>query len=214
MPTYFGKMREPNAEELMPAMVTVERGTIRLVSGQTPLGEWKMQQVVLRDRGDGEVSFQADGDEIVLVLKEHDDFLAETGTTQRQAREERRGYVHPAFRKEDSEIGPGLGEELRRDVIKEATGVADEIKELGRLLTRSQGLLWGTVAVLVLLVIFVPAVVVGIGLGGGLLLLIVGAIAYADDNLAVKIPDPLTPVTLIAAGVVLVVLGLVVALIR
>lgn len=213
MAVFFGKMREPDAEELMPAMVTVERGSIRLVSGQTPLGEWKLQQVVLRDEGDGEVSFKADDEEIVLVLQEYESFLAETSTHRRQQRESRRGYVHPAFREEE-ETGPGIGEELRRDVFKEAGGVADEIREFGRILSESGRVLWIVLGVLALLVIFLPGAVVAIGLGGGLLALIVGAIAYSDDKLAVKIPDPLTPVSLIAGGVVLVALGIVVSLIR
>ena len=215
MPVFFGKMREPDGEQLLPAAVTVDKGSIRLVSGQTPLGEWKLQQVVLRDLGDGEVSFRADDDELILVLQEYEAFLGETALHRREERETRRAAVHPAFRKETEErVGPSVGEELRRDVTKEVGSVADQIREFARVVSESGPLLWVVVGVLLALVVFLPTVVVAIGLGGGLLALIGGAVTYADTNLAVKLPDPLTPVALIAGGVVLVVLGLLVAVLR
>ena len=126
MPVFFGEMKHVDHPKTMPAVVHVEKGTIRLQSGRTVLGEWKLYEVQIQERDSQTISFRVDADEVLLTLQQHDSFLAETASAVRDERQLRRAPVHEAFRKPDE--GPTLGEELKEDVSKEVSGVADEVK--------------------------------------------------------------------------------------
>src|SRR5690606_28257816 len=113
----------------------------------------------------------------------------------------------------DEDTGPTLGEELKDDVSREVSGVADEIRDLWDKIYVGAPF-WVAVAAFLLLVIFLPAVVLGILFTVGVVSLIVGAIAYVETSVALKLPEALTPVRLVAVGVVAIGIGIVVAIIR
>ncbi len=98
MPVYFGEMQIPDEPSVLPAAVTIEQGTIRLTSGRTELGSWKLYEVAIRPRDEGSVVFSADGEELILRLNEHDSFLAETAPYRRGEKRVQRERVHEAFR--------------------------------------------------------------------------------------------------------------------
>lgn len=210
MPVFFGEMQQRNHPATMPAVVHVDKGTIRLQSGKTQLGEWKLYQVVIRERDDSSVTMQVDDDELILTLKEHESFLAETAPYRRESNRPQR--THEAFRRNE-EQGPTLGEEIKQDVTREVSGVADEVKDLAAMVPTGPPL-WIGLGVFLLLVIFLPSIVLGILFTVGVVSLVVGAIAYAETSVAVKLPDYLTPVRLVAIGTIAVGVGIVVAIIR
>ncbi len=211
MPVFFGEMQHLNHPATMPATVHVDKGTIRLQSGRTELGEWKLYQVVIEERDATSVLFRADEEELILTLREHQSFLAETAPYRRGEGRARRVPTHEAFRKPDE--GPTLGEEIKEDVSREVSSVADEVKELVSMLPSGPPL-WIGIGVFLLAIIFIPSVVLGLLFAVGVAALVVGAIGYADSSVAVRLPGTLTPIRVVAIGVVCVLLGVVVAILR
>lgn len=195
----------------MPAVVHVDKGTIKVQSGRTELGEWKLYQVVIEERDASSVLFRADEEQLILILREHESFLAETAPYRRGEGRARRVPVHEAFRKPDE--GPTLGEEIKEDVTREVNSVTEEVRELASMLPTGPPL-WIGIGAFLLLVILVPSIVLGILFAVGVAALVVGAIAYADTSVAVKLPGALTPIRVVAIGVLCVLVGVVVAIIR
>ena len=211
MPVFFGEMKHADHPKTMPAVVHVEKGTIRLQSGRTVLGEWKLYEVQIQERDPQTISLRVDDDEVLLTLQQHDSFLAETASAVRDDRQLRRAPIHEAFRKPDE--GPSLGEEIKEDFTREVSGVVDEIKGLWDQIYVGTPF-WIGLGVFLLAAALIPAVLVGILFVVGVVALVVGAIAYVETKLAVKLPGDLTPTRLIAIGVVAIGLGIIVTIIR
>lgn len=210
MPIFYGELQERTDTQRLPAVVTVENGSIRLVSGRTELGEWQLSQVAVEQYTDQSVLFRADDDELILFLSEQDRFLAETTPVRRaEPKKERRRPTHPAFRKDQGDAV----QELREDVDREVAGIVGEVRHLLSLIPGGPPM-WIGLGVFLLLLIFLPAVLAGIGLIGGVLGLGLGALAYADTNIALRIPDPFTPQLLLGLGALLLALGVVVWVVR
>ncbi|MFP3914372.1 MAG: hypothetical protein ACLFWM_05820 [Actinomycetota bacterium] len=212
MAVFFGDMQMRDHPATMPAVVYVDKANIKIQSGKTQLGEWKLYQVVIEEVDPSTISFRVDDDELLLTLQEHESFLAETASYRRENRRTRRMPTHEAFRKEEEE-GPGLGEEIREDVGREVSGVAEEIRDLWDKVYGGTAF-WVGVGVVLLLAIFLPSLLLGVLFTVGVLSLVVGAIAYVETTVAIKLPDVLTPVRLVAIGVVCIGLGILVAIIR
>lgn len=212
MAVFFGEMQHRDHPATMPATVYVERASIRINSGPTQLGEWKLYQVQIEERDPTSIIFRADQEELILKLKEHASFLAETANYRTDTGRARRLRTHEAFRQEEEE-GPSLSEELKQDVTREVSGVADEIRELWAMVPRGRPL-WIALAVFLLLLVFLPALVVGVLFAAGVIALLVGAISYAETSLALRLPEALSPVRLIAIGAVCIGAGIVVSIIR
>ena len=211
MAVFFGEMQQMDSPTTMPAVVTIEKGVIRLASGRTQLGEWKLYQVVIRERDAESVTFRADEEELILKLKEHASFLAETEAYRRNEGRAARQRTHEAFRKEPE--GPTLGEEIREDVTREVSGVVDEVKHLAGMVKVGPPL-YIALAVFILGVIFLPSVIIGLVFLVGIVAIAVGAIATSDSSIALKIPGDLTPTRLVAIGAVLLAVGVVLLLVR
>lgn len=210
MAVFFGEMQMRDHPAKMPAVVHVDKANIKIQSGKTQLGEWKLYQVKIEEQDRETIVFRVDDEELLLHLREHDSFLAETANYQRDDSRARR-LEHEAFRR-NQDTGPTLSEELREDVGREVSGVSAEIRALWDTVYGGTGF-WIGVAVFLLMAIFIPTVLVGILFAVGVVSLVVGAIAYTETSVAVKLPDALTPTLLLAVGVVGIGLGIVVAII-
>lgn len=211
MAVFFGEMQHLDHPTSMPATVHVDKADIRLQSGRTVLGEWKLYQVQIEERDPESILFRADQEELILKLKEHKSFLAEVANYRTDTDRQRRLRTHEAFRQADD--GPTISEELKEDVSREVSGVADEIRDLWEMVPRGQPL-WIGLAVLLVLVIFLPGLVVGLLFAVGVIALLVGAISYVETSLALRLPDSVTPVRLIAIGTIAIGLGIVISIIR
>lgn len=210
MAVFFGEMHEPGDETLIPAVVTVDKGSIQIRSGKTELGEWKFYEVSIDERDSESVSLKVDGEELILKLKEHESFLAETEPFRRK--EPRRQLEHEAFRVPAPE-GPSLIDEITEDVGKEVSGVADEMKDLLARVPRGPAL-WVGLAVFLVAAIFLPGALVGVLFAVGIAGLVLGAISYVERTVEHRLPGSLTGARLLAVGTIAVGLGLVVAIIR
>jgi hypothetical protein len=210
MAVFFGEMQMQDHPAKMPAVIHVDKADIRILSGKTQLGEWKLYQVTIEETDPSTILFRVDEEELLLNLKEHDSFLAETASYRRDERRLRRMPTHEAFRKPDE--GPTLGEELKEDVSREVSSVADELKDLWSMIYVGTPF-WIGLGLFLVLAIFLPGLVVGVLFTVGVVSLIVGAISYVETSVAVKLPDALTPVRLVAVGVACIALGIVVAVV-
>ena len=210
MPVYFGEMHEPGDDTAIPAVVTVEKGTIQIRSGKTEVGEWKFYEVSIDERDSESVSLKVGGEELILKLKEHESFLAETEPF--RTKEPRRRLEHEAFRRQLND-GPSLVEELSEDVGKEVSSVAEEMRGLLDRIPRGPAL-WVGLAVFLLAVILLPQAVVGILFAVGIAALVLGAISYVERSIEHRLPGSLTGARLLALGTIAVGVGLVVAIIR
>lgn len=217
MPTYFGEMQMPGEPDVLPATVKIDKGIIHLQSGRTEFGEWKLSQVGINPNDDESVTFRADGEELILRLKEHDSFLAETAPYRRGEQRMRRVREHEAFRAEDE--GPTLAQELaagasevRDEVGQELSLVAMEARSLWAMV-KSNRIAWGVLAVVVIAGIFLTSVVAGALLIGGLLALVVGALGLAEDSVERRLPPALNSGRLLVGGGAALVLGLVIGIV-
>lgn len=211
MAVFFGEMQHRDHPTTMPATIHVDKADVRIQSGRTVLGEWKLYEVQIEEQDPESIIFRADQEELILKLKEHKSFLAETANYRTDTDRHRRLRTHEAFRKDDE--GPTLSEELKQDVSREVSGVADEIRDLWEMVPRGQPL-WIGLAVLLVLIIFLPGLVVGLLFAIGVVSLLVGAISYVETSVALKLPEALTPVRLIAIGTVAIGAGILVSIIR
>lgn len=211
MPVFYGRLQHPDDEEQLQATVVVGERTLRLQTGQTLLGEWKLGQVLVDERPDRSVTFTADGESLYLYLDEHERFVDVMAPYQPSRGARRRAEAHPAFREEDT--GPSLGDEVKREVGREVGSLAEEARGL-RDMVKPGPVLWVGLALLFALIVFAPGIATALALGAGMLALIAGGAGYAESSVAARIPDPLTPARLLVIGGALVALGVVIAIIR
>ena len=206
MAVFFGEMQTRSDTKRMKAVVTVDRGNIRLASGTTELGEWPLSRVRLEEYTDVSVLMAVEDEELILFLDDKQKFAGEVGKYLKKPGEERRRPTHPAFRRNEPQ-GPTLGEELKEDMSREMAPIIGEAKDWLDRVPRGRPLAVGAILFLLLLIIF-PTPIAFVTLIGGALALLAGGLAYSDDRLALKIPDPVTPVQLVAGGGIALVVGI------
>lgn len=208
MAVFFGEMQTRSDAKRMKAVVTVDRGNIRLSSGTAELGEWPLSRVRLEEYTDTSVLMAVEDEELILFLEEKERFAGEVGKYLRNPSEERRRATHPAFRRNEPQ-GPTLGEELKDDVGREMAPIVAEAKGWIDQIPRGRPLIIGAIVFLVLLVVF-PQPIAFATLIGGALALLAGGLAYSDDRIAVRLPDPVNPVQLVAGGGIALVVGIII----
>lgn len=213
MAVFFGEMQAMSDPKRMKAVVTLDRGNLRLVSGITELGEWPLHTMRLEEYTDRSVLMAVEDEELILFMDEHPKFVGELGRHIKKPGEGRREPTHPAFRKEPAEAGPSLTEEFKDDLSREVAPITAEARHLLDSVPRGMPL-WIALGVFVILLIFLPVVITVTTLIGGAVLLLVGGLAYADDKIAMRIPDPFTPAQLVLVGGIMLVVGMVVAVVR
>lgn len=212
MPVFFGEMQTTNDTKRMKAVVTVDRGRIRLSSGNAELGDWPLSTVRLEEYTDVSVLMAVEDEELILFLDDKDRFAGEVGRYLRNPAEERRRPTHPAFRRNEPQ-GPTLGEELKDDVSREMAPIIGEARGWLDLVPRGRPLAIAGIIFLVL-VIIIPQPIAFVTLIGGALALLAGGLAYSDDRLAMKLPDQITPVQLVAGGGIALAAGIVILVVR
>jgi hypothetical protein len=213
MAVFFGEIQAKSDPTRMKAVVTLDGGSIRLVSGTTELGEWPMHKVRLEEYTDRSVLMAVEDEELILFMEEHQRFVGELGRNLRKPGEGRRQTTHPAFRKEPTEQGPTLREEFKDDVSREMAPIVSEAKRLIEQIPRGKPLYIG-LGVLLVLFIFAPVVIAFTTLIGGAVALLVGGLAYADQKIALRLPGSFTPAQLVAVGGILLLVGIVVLAVR
>jgi hypothetical protein len=213
MAVFFGEMQAKSDPKRMKAVVTVDRGNLRLVSGTTELGEWPLHTMRLEEYTERSVLMAVEDEELILFLDDHQKFVGEVGRYIKKPGDRRREPTHPAFRQDAADDGPSLSEELKDDVSREMAPIMAEARHLIDQIPRGTPLYVG-IGVFLVLLVFLPVVITFTTLIGGAVLLLVGGLAYADQKIAVRLPGSFTPAQLVAIGGILLLVGIVVTVIR
>ncbi len=209
MPAYYGEMQARNDVTRMPATVTISQGKLRLSSGSSDLGEWPLNRVGLEEYTDKSILLAAEDEELIIFFDNHAEFVNDNARHMREP-EGTKSPRHPAFRKEAD--GPSLSEEIKDDVSREVTPMVAEAQHLISLIEPGPPL-WIAGIALLLTIIFLPGLVIGLGLVAGVAGLLFGGLAYADQKIAVRIPGPFTPAMLVMLGTVALLLAIFVSLV-
>jgi hypothetical protein len=201
MGVFYGEMQLAGDTARLPAIVTLDAGRLRVSSGRSEIGDWPTADIRIAEHGPLSVEIKAEGEALILYLVEHHRFLADTESIRnRPEKKVRRERVHPAFRR-GAEPDETLAEELKGDISREMRPLMEEARYLLSLIPGGAPL-WIGLAAAVALVVFLPKIILGITLLVGVVALAAGGITYADTNLAVRLPDALTPIRLIAIGAI------------
>lgn len=204
---YFGKLQLGGDAQTLPAVVRVEMGSIKVSSGETEIGEWKLYQVSMSEL-DQWVVLGVEGENLYLDLKERARFLDETSTYHKEpSRARRRQLEHPAFRKDEPEPTPGPSpadrlNRLRGEVSQEAAPLIEEGRELIDRIPLGWKFYSGLAAILVI-GIFVPVVAGALFvvlMGVGVLAVLAGGIGYAEPAFGVRFPNSLSPTRVMLVG--------------
>ena len=215
MPVFYGELQVEGDTQRLPAVVTIDKGLLRLQSGRAALGEWKLYQIGLEPYTDRSVLLAAEDERLVLFLDDHDGFMRETehfrnNPDRRRSREK----LHPAFaQQQEEESLKDLTDEVREDFAREVNPIVDEARDMLEAIEPGPPL-YIALGVLFLLLIFLPGVLAGIAGLVAVVALIAGGLAFADSKIAVRIPDPFTPTNLIIVGALALLLAAMVVVIR
>jgi hypothetical protein len=208
MAVFFGEMQTKSDNKRMKAVVTIDRGNIRLASGTTELGEWPLHKVRIEEYTDRSYLVSVEDEELIMFLDEHQKFAGEVGRFLKKPGDDRRQRTHPAFDKQIQD-GPSISEELKDDVSREMAPILKEAQGWLDAIPRGRPL-WIALGIVALVFIVIPQVIVFTCLIGGAIALLAGGLAYSDDRLAVRLPDRVTPTELVAGGAIALLVGLVV----
>jgi len=193
MELFEGTVRMPGDPFELSAVLQVVDGRLRVTSQQHELGSWALEDVSARLRPDG-CHVVVDGEEMIVTVPRPVQLAEAIGL----------GWTDPA---DDSLLEAPTSSEapLEAPEVTVDPGFIADIPLAWKL---------GTAAAvaLVALWVFLPTVLVGLVVIGGIALLLGGTMAVVDPFTSVRLPERLTAGRLLAAGGGLVAVGLAIAL--
>jgi hypothetical protein len=226
MSVFTGEFRMEGDTDSLPATVSVTEGMIKLTSRAHLIGEWPVSYLGIRE-SDRAVVLDVEGERVVLDLRDRPGFIAATGLKLPEAREEQGGKRTALLgRREKPETErPESNKHVepstpRPSLRRRFDAAVDEIKpDMSEIRNRIRALrggpaVWTAVAVFLLAVIFVPTVVVVLLTIVGTAATLIATFAYLDDSLRVRFPNRYPPVVVLAAGLGVLTLAVLVAIIR
>ena len=225
MSTFIGQFRMEGDTESLPATVSVSDGMIKLTSRSHVIGEWPVSYLGIRE-SDRAVVLDVEGERVVLDLRDQSGFLTAAGLKQPRPNAERtdrkagprsRSSSTPsrtATTSRETPARPRTSLRARLDqLIDEVRPDLSEVRSKVRSL-RGGPALWIGLAVFAAAVIFVPTLVVVVLTIIGTAVTLVATFAYLDDSLRVRFPNRFPPVVVLAAGLAVLTLAVLVAVIR
>ncbi len=235
MGSFDASLRTIGDRRALPATITVDGGRIKIIAGDLPIGDWALEEVHLEPTGGAAYRMAAEGEQILLEVPDTDAFQSAIEARSRMPRRPKvRTARTPRAKAKTDHPKPALPQ-VEVAVTGRPTGKAADTSGLG---TKEPGALdrvlavaerrWGSllpswvftrpmavtaVVVLVLTVVF-PGLVSSFLLMSGLLLVLIGAVAYTDVILAAKwLPGRMTAMHVLLFGVALVMLGVLVGVV-
>ncbi|NNC93669.1 MAG: hypothetical protein HKN80_14390 [Acidimicrobiia bacterium] len=184
MERFEGTVRLAGDTVALQAVLLVADQRLKISTEQHEIGDWKLTEVTSSLLPDG-CHLRVEGEELIVGLVEPVRFAEAIG---------------PRW------TNPGNGS-LRNagspaDETVEQTGARRRLIHLARAIPRAAHLMAAGVAGSAALALWAPLVLITIVLLLGLAALLVGSIAAMDPFLAVRLPDPRTPVLLIRGGAI------------
>lgn len=190
MEKFRGTMRLSGETQAVPVEARVDAVRLVLAVDGTEVGAWALDQVTAERTGEG-VALDLGTERVIIDVTERTEFFAyfEAEVEEQLSRRERRERRKRAPRKEKRDRKP---RDSRLSMPLIVTGI----------------LFLGLVAVAILF----PEVTGSILLLVGVVLLLVGALAYTETRIALRLPLGLAPVHFVVAGGLVAVLGVVLIL--
>lgn len=234
MDSFNASLRTIGDRRGLPATVTIEEGRIVINAGDQPIGDWLLEDIHLEPTGGSSYRMAAEGEQILLDIPETEAFRSaiEARSKMRKRPKVRPEKTrNPKTRVEKVAVRPASDtgrNRVRRSVTEEDREPEKEAENrLDRFLAAAERK-WGSLlptwvftrvmatvlVVALLLTVIFPGLVSSVMLISGLLLVLLGAVAYTDQILAAKwLPGRMTPMHVLLVGLATVLLGVLVGVI-
>ena len=218
MSTFTGSFQIEGDSSSLPASVSIEHDTLRLVSRSHLIGEWPMADVDVEETDSG-LMIVVEGERVRLDLTDQRGFVLAAGVlrkppekkTGRRGRKRRKEAPAeavaeppppPRERRAISDVIDGWLEELRPDF--------DEVRNTARATPRGR-LLWVSMAVFAIASAIIPTVVVIALTAVGTVATLLAVFGYLDNSIRVRFPNRFPPIVVLAGGLALLVVAVAIA---
>ena len=213
MPVYTGTIQLQGDPNELPAVISIDEGRINITSKGQPIGTWALRDAGFRHSEDA-VVMSVEGEELRISVENTDSLGRAVGL--RPASESRRSSFaqpHPSQQAEEPQRPKRSAEEMAREVAEEVDPYLAEVREgIARIdLSRNA---WIGIGVGLLVAVLLPSVSVPVLSIAGAVAIVAGAAAMFEPSIEERIPEPVTPVQVLAAGAAAFVLVALILLIR
>lgn len=196
----------------LPAVISVDDGRINITSHSNPIGSWTLREAGFR-HSDGSIVMSVDDERLMITVENIESLARSVGLRPESSRRTSFAQPHPSQAPEQPEKPKRSAEDVAREVADELDPLVAEVREgISRIqLSRNA---WIGVGVGLLLAILIPAVSVPLLSIIGALGVVAGAAALLEPAVEERIPEPYTPVQVLAAGAAAFLLVVLILLIR
>lgn len=198
----------------LPAVISVDEGRINITSHSNPIGTWTLREAGFR-HGDGSIVMSVDGEQLLIATENIDSLARAVGLRPQSETLRRASFAqpHPSQVPEQPEKPKRSAEDVAREVADELDPLVAEVKEgISRIqLSRNA---WIGVGVGLVLAVLIPAVSVPLLSIVGAIGVVAGAAALLEPAVEERIPEPYTPVQVLAAGAAAFLLVILILVIR
>lgn len=214
MPVYTGTIQLEGDPQVLPAVISVDEGRINLTSKSKPIGSWTLREAGFSHR-DGGISMSVDGEQVMLRVENIDSLARAVGLRSESETRRRASFTqpHPSQQEAEPDRTRRSAEEIAREVADELDPLVAEVREGLTHITLSRNA-WIGVGVGLVLALLLPGISVPILSIVGALGVVAGAAAMLEPAIADRIPEPFTPVQILAAGAASFLLVMVILVIR
>ncbi len=219
MATFTGSFQIEGDSGSLPATVSIEHDTLRLVSKTHLIGEWPMHEVDVDETAEG-VVLTVEGERVHLDLTDQRGFVLAAGILRKppESKSKRRGRKRredptasqtpivpeapPRERRSLSQVLSGWTDELRPDF--------DDVRSTVRNTPRGR-VVWVGLGIFLVAVAVVPTIVVVALTAVGTIATLLAVFGYLDNSIRVRFPNRLPPIVVLAGGLALLVVAVLVA---
>lgn len=200
MPVYTGTIQLEGDPQVLPAVISVDEGRINLTSNSKPIGSWTLREAGFSHR-DGGISMSVDGEQVMLRVDNIDSLARSVGLRPETETQRRASFAqpHPSQTADEPEKPRRSAEEIAREVADEIDPLVAEVREGLARITLSRNA-WIGVGVGLVLAVLLPGISVPVLSILGALGVVAGAAAMLEPSIEERIPEPFTPVQILAAG--------------
>ena len=215
MPLYNGTIQLEGDPNVLPAVITVDDGSIVISSRSKPIGEWTLSGTGFRRTPEG-IVMSVDEGKLLLNSDNMDSLARAVGLRDMNKATERRAqFTQPApwEVKDEPKRESRSAEEMAKELASDLDPYVAEVKE-GLSLIKLDRNQWIGVGVTAVLAIVFPSVSVFLLSIVGAVAVLAGGIGMLEPSIEARFPEQLSPVRVIAIGVAAFLLALIVLVIR
>lgn len=217
MGSFPASLRAIGDVSALPATVEVEDGRLSIAAGSTEIGTWSLTEIHLEPIPTG-YRMAADGDQILIELKDIDSFTAAITTKSRKRRKKTavstKERTTPRPRVEDKPVKAKTAKEspgLAKKSLNMVDGTLESAsKRFGAYLPEwvFTRVMFAVAFLALILMLILPGLVATFLLIAGTVIVLFGAVVYSDQMLASRwLPGRTTPTHVLLFGVAILMMG-------